>query len=150
MADYLRQLRNDEKRSKFATIGCITADVLKRTGANDGATFVAGDFLRTAEVPGGAYTIRFYAVVAEAFATTSVLTWGFEDAQAMGVPILTALDLTTEDETIALPLTGVGRFEGKTPLGITCNQAAIESNTGKVYLVVEYTEAPVTAGCYAA
>ncbi len=150
MADYLRQLRNDEKRSKFATIGCITADVFKRTGDIDDATFVAGDFLRTAQVPGGAYTVRFYAVVAEAFAATAVLTWGFEDNQIMGTPIITALDLTVEDETIALPLTSVGRFEGKTPLGITCNQAAIDSNVGKVYLVVEYTEAPVKAGCYSA
>jgi len=148
--DYLRQLRNDEKRSKFATIAAITSETLKAEGAFDGVAFAVGDFMRTAQVPGGAYTVRFYAVVAEAFAAGATIDWGFETSQAMGDLILDDLDLTAVDETIALPVTGSGRTEGKTPMGITANQAAIDSTLGKVYLVVEYTEAPVRAGVYSA
>jgi len=148
--DYLRQLRNDEKRSKFATVASITSDTLKATGAFDGVAFVPADFMRVAMIPGEAFTVRFYAVVAEAFAAGSTLDWGFETSEAMGTIILDDLDLAVEDETIALPLTGADRYDVKTPLGISANQAAIDSNTGKVYLVVEYLEAPVTAGCYTA
>jgi len=148
--DYLRQLRNDEKRSKFATISAITAKTLKATGAFDKAALTPTDFMRSAMLPEKAYTVRFFAVVAEPFAAGATLDWGFETAEAMGDIVLDDLDLTVSDETIALPLTGSGRTEGRTPMGIVANQAAIDSTTGKVYLVVEYTEAPVTAGCYSA
>ena len=148
--DYLRQLRNDEKRSKFATVALITPSVLQTEGAFDKAIFAATDYMRTAQVPGGSYTVRFYSVVSEPFATGATLDWGFETNQALGTIILDDLDLATQAETIGLPLTGSGRYDGKTPMGITCNQAAIDSAVGKVYLVVEYTESAVTAGCYTA
>ncbi len=147
--DYLRQLRNDEKRSKFATIAAITAGTLKATGAFDKAVFAPTDYMRTAQLPGGSYVVRFYAIVAEPFAAGATIDWGFEASQVMGSLILDDLDLAVEDETIALADSG-GRFEGKTPLGISANQAAIDSTVGKVYLVVEYLESPVTAGCYTA
>ena len=148
--DYLRQLRNDEKRSKFAAVATLENGIFNRVGAIDGLPFTATDFLRTAELPTGAHTIRFYAVVVEAFAAGAVLDWGFEASEAMGSPIIAALDLTFKDETIGLPLTSALIIESKTPLGVVVNQAAIDSVVGKVQLVVEYTETPVNAGCYTA
>jgi len=147
---YLRQLRNDEKRSKFATIATIDAETFKRVGDIDGLPFTATSFLRTAQVPGGAHTVRFYAIVVEAFAAGSVLDWGYEDNEAMGAPILADLDLAVKGESIALPLHSALIFESKTPLGVAATQQAIDSAVGKVQLVVEYIEAPVRAGCYSA
>ena len=148
--DYLRQLRNDEKRSKFATVVTIDSDTLKRVGAFDGLPLTPTDFLRVTQIPTGAHTVRFYAIVTEAFAAGSVLDWGYEDNEAMGAPILAALDLAVLWETIALPLHSALIFESKTALGVEANQAAIDSAVGKVQLVVEYTEAPAKAGCYTA
>ena len=148
--DYLRQLRNDEKRSKFATVATLDSDTFKRVGEFDGLAFTPADFLRVTQIPVGARTVRFYAVVVEAFAAGSTLDWGYEELEAMGAPILAALDLATTDETIALPLHSALIFESKTALGVAANQTAIDSAIGKVQLVVEYTEAPVKAGCYSA
>jgi len=148
--DYLRQLRNDEKRSKFATIATIDSDTLKRVGAFDGLPFTPTDFLRVTQIPAEAYTVRFYVVVVEAFAAGSVIDWGYEALEAMGAPILAAIPADVVDEYIALALSGATRTSVVTPIGIAANQEAIDSAVGKVQLVVEYIEAPVKAGCYTA
>jgi len=136
--DYLRQLANDEKRSRFATVATVIGrDIV---GPLTGT-------LAVSTIPGQSVAGKIYAVVTEAFEAGSTLDWGFTGGATD--TLIAGLDLATVGATIGLPVEG-GVYIIDAVTGITPNAAAIASNIGEVKLVIEFTQSEVKCGLYSA
>lgn len=143
MADYLRQLANDEKRSRCVTVATITGADLVGPLDPIGALVVSA-------IPKGSIVGKIYAVVTEPFAAGSTLTWGFVDtAGAIGVDLLTDLDLTVVGASRSQKYDG-GIYTLPTVTAIAPNTAAFDSSVGAVKLCIELTEPEVKSGKYSA
>lgn len=141
MADYLRQLANDEKRSRFITVGTVRGDDLEGP---------LGDILGLAVtgLPDNSIVGKVYAVVTEPFAAGSTLDWGFIDAGGIvGDELLVGLDLTVVGATRSQkPDGGIYTLLGVT--GIVPNASAFASTVGEVKLCMELTEVKIKSGKY--
>ena len=138
MSDFLRQLRNDEKRCTFSMVGTVDSKL-----ADSVAT------IPLFVVPQNSTVARVYAVTKEAFAVGSVVTVAIYQGSESGDVLFTDLPLDTVD-TVTISAEGdtAGRYETNQHVGATFNQTAVDSATGEAQIVVEFTEVPVTAGKY--
>ena len=137
MADFLRQLRNDEKRCTFSMIGTLTDELAVDTTAVP--LFV---------VPKRSTIARMYAITKEAFAAGSTVTIAIYSGSQSGEVIFTNLPLDTDGVVTMGPGDGAGRFDTDEHVNATFNAAAAASPAGEAQIVIEYTEVPVTAGAY--
>jgi len=138
MSDFLRQLRNDEKRCTFSMVG--TVDSKLADSVSSIPLFV---------VPKRSTIARIYAVTKEAFAAGSVVTVAIYQGSESGDVLFTDLPLDTVNAvTISAEGDTSGRYETNQHVGATFNQTAVDSATGEAQIVVEFTEVPVTAGKY--
>ena len=135
--DYLRQLRNDEKRCTFSMVGTVD-DVLA-------SSTVSIPFF---VVPKRSTIARIYAVTKEAFAAGSTVTVEVVTGSESGKVLFTALPLDTTSTVTMGDGDGSGRWATDNYIGCTFNQAAVDSPTGEAQIIVEYTEVPVRAGAY--
>lgn len=141
--DYLRQLANDEKRSRCVTVATITGEDLVGPIDPIGALVISA-------IPQGSIVGKIYAVVTKPFAIGSTLTWGFVDtAGAIGASLLTDLDLTVVGASRSQKLDG-GIYTLATVTAIVPNTAAFASNIGEVKLCIELTEPETKSGMYSA
>ncbi len=141
--DYLRQLRNDEKRCIYSGVTSIGSG----EGLELGATTV--DVLLGARLPAQSFTSKVFAVVTEAFAAGSLASVGTVDGAGTElISLFSDLDLATEGATIGLDQ--IGYTSTATDIGYSLNQAGLDSATGLVQIVTVYTEEPATAGRYSA
>jgi len=137
MANYLRQLRNDEKRRTFSMVGSVTPDI---------AT-VATTAIPLFVIPKRSTIARIYVVNKDAFAAGSEVTFEIYRGSEVGKVLFTAHPLDTG--TIAMgDGDGSGRWDTDEYVSCTFNQAAVDSVTGEAQLVIEFTEVPVCAGAY--
>lgn len=138
MADYLRQLGNDEKRCPSAVVATVAgADIVGPLATTD---------LAVATIPANSALGRVYVVVTEAFAAGSTLDFG-----VTGLPtnFLTGLDLATVGASRSQVLHGSVNPADLLAI-ITPNANAIASTVGEVKLVIELTETNLKAGMYTA
>lgn len=144
MADYLRQLSNDEKRSRFIVVATVTGEDL--VGPLDPIVALA-----VSALPKGSITGKVYAVVTKPFAAGSLLTWGIADVSgAMGaLTLLTDLDLATVGVTRTSKFYNGISINGAS-IAIVPNTAAFDSVVGEVKLVMEISEPRVKSGKYSA
>ena len=145
MPNYKRQLRNDEKRFRFSAISTVTADDL-------GPDMVDGDAIALPIIPKETFSYRVTAVVKEAFAPGSTVTYGV--GGIYGFPTLnteffTDLDLTAVGATISDVLVDMAKFRKEAKAqGAFFNQAAIDSAVGEVQFVFEFVEDLARDGSY--
>ncbi len=140
--DYLRQLSNDEKRSRCAVVATIRgADMVGPLGGDMPGT------LAISTIPAQSVQGKVYAVVTEAFASGSTLDWGRYDG--LGDEYLQSLSLTSVGSTISTVAFG-SVFTTDTITSIVPNASALSSVVGEVKLVVELTEAAVKSGKFSA
>ena len=138
MADYLRQLRNDEKRCTFAMVASLTPTLAVDVG--DTPLFV---------VPEGSTIARIYAVIKEQFAVGSSVTVSIAAGSEAGDVYFTNLSLDQPIGSVEIgPGDSVGKYATVQDIKAVFNQAAVDSAVGEAYIVVEFTEVPVTAGAY--
>lgn len=144
MADYLRQLENDEKRSRCIVVATVTGEDLNGPLDPIGALAVSA-------LPEEAIGGKIYAVVTKPFAAGSTLTWGFADVSGgMG-----SLILLTDLNLAAIGVTRSQEFNGGivttgAVTAIVPNAAAFDSSVGEVKLCIELTETRVKSGKYSA
>jgi len=138
MMDYLRQLRNDEKRCTFSMVGTVD-DVFASEALVSIPFFV---------VPKRSTIARIYAVTKEAFAAGSTATVEVVTGSESGKVLFTTLPLDTTSTVTMGDGDGSGRWATDNYIGCTFNQAAVDSPTGEAQIIVEYTEVPVRAGAY--
>ena len=143
MANYLRQLRNDEKRYRFANI------VTVKGGDLNGIT--PADFVLFPVIPGNAFNYRVSAIVKEAFASGATADFGtFDEATSTpdGVLLFDDLDLTTVGAKIS-DGGAIRKYmdKAKSMFG-QFSQAAIDSNIGEVQFVFEVIEDDARDGSY--
>ena len=137
--DYLRQLRNDEKRMSFSMVGTVD-DTLADTIDNI-PLFV---------VPKRSTIARIYAVTKVPFAAGSTVTVSIYQGEDQG-ELLTALPLDTENTITMSPKTDTAaRYATDEYVGGEFNQAAVDSAVGEAQIIVEFTEVPVCSGKYSA
>ena len=138
MADYLRQLGNDEKRCPCAVVATVAgSDII---GPLADAT------LAISTIPAKSALGRVYVVVTEAFAAGSTLDFG---VTGVGTKFLTGLDLATLGATRSQVLHGGVNLADLLAI-ITPNANAIALTVGEVKLVIELTETELRAGMYTA
>ena len=139
MADYLRQLRNDEKRCSFAMVGSLDDNIATTTAVSP--LFV---------VPKGSMVTRIYAIIKEQFAVGSSVTVEVTDGDSVGTAYFTnlSLDTTVGEATISDVSDTEAAYSIDNSVGVTFNQAAVDSVVGEAQIIVEFTEVPVTAGAY--
>lgn len=136
--DYLRQLRNDEKRCTYSMVG--TLDSKFASVITPLPLFV---------VPTRSTIGRVYAVTKAAFAAGSTVTVEIYEGSAIGTVLFTDLPIdTTGVVTISADTDTAGRYATAEHVSVTLNQAAVDSAVGEAQIVVEFTEVPVTAGAY--
>ena len=136
--DYLRQLRNDEKRCTFSEVG-----TLDPTYASEALVS-----LPLFVVPKRSTIARIYAVQKEAFAAGSTVTIEVTQGSESGDVLFTTLPLDVTGAVVMGPGDTAGRWLTDNYIGSTFNQAAVDSAVGEAQIVIEFTEAPVTAGAY--
>ena len=141
MANYLRQLRNDEKRFRFAHVITVKGGEL-----NDVAP---ADYLLFPNIQGNTFNYRVSAVVKEAFASGATADFGTFDEYTStpdNVLLFDDLDLTTVGAKVGL---GIKKYMDKTKAVFAqFNQAAIDSNIGEVQFVFEVIEDDACDGSY--
>jgi len=139
MSDFLRQLRNDEKRCTFSMVGTIDKDLASEASVQ----------LPLFVVPKRSTIARIYAVTKEPFATGAEVTIEIYRGSEDGDVLFTTLPLDTTN-TVTLSDVGdtAGRYSTEEYVGATFNQEAVDSVVGEAQIVVEFTEVPVTAGKY--
>ena len=139
MADYLRQLKNDEKRRTFSMVGTINPGSASATTAKM-CLFV---------VPKRATRARIYAVPKEAFAAGATVTFEVYKGDEAGKVLFTTLALDTGIGSVTMgDGDSAGRWATDEYVGATFNQAAVDSAVGEAQIVIEFTEVPVCAGSY--
>ena len=138
MADYLRQLRNDEKRRTFSMVGTINPDSASATTANM-PLFV---------VPKRSTIARIYAVPKEAFAAGATVDVNVYRGDEAPKVLFAALPLDATGAIVMGTGDTAGRWKTDEYVGVTFNQAAVDSVVGEAQIVIEFTEVPVTAGAY--
>ena len=136
--DYLRQLRNDEKRCTFSMVASLDDALAATTG--DTPLFV---------VPKRSTVARIYAVVKEPFLVGSSVTVSIYQGSESGDVLFSNLALDQAAGSVDIgPGDTVGRYTTEEHVKAVFNQAAVDSTVGEAYIVVEFTEVPVTAGSY--
>ncbi len=138
MADYLRQLRNDEKRRTFSMVGTVNPDSASATTA-DMPLFV---------VPKRSTIARIYAVQKEAFAAGATVDVNVYRGDEAPKVLFTALPLDVTGAIVMGTGDTAGRWKTDEYVGVTFNQAAVDSAIGEAQIVVEFTEVPVCSGSY--
>ncbi len=139
MADYLRQLRNDEKRRTFSMVGTVNPAFA------DEALVSIPLFV----VPKRSTIARIYVVNKEAFAAGATVTFEVYRGDETGKVLFTTLALDTGIGSVTMgDGDTAGRWSTDQYVGATFNQAAVDSVTGEAQLIIEFTEVPVTAGAY--
>jgi hypothetical protein len=141
--DYLRQLRNDEKRGTYAEV--IT---LKAGDFPDEATTADGFLL--GRLDGKVFVDRAYAVVKEAFPAGSTISFGYINEntgglvsvlfQDLDLTVVGAVNATVEPDAM-IQIQHLGAAEASQP---TLDAV----NVGEVQFVIEYTEDATTTGSY--
>lgn len=137
--DYLRQLSNDEKRSRCATVATVEGRDLEGP--------LASPDLGVSTIPGQSTITGIYAVVTEAFAASATLDFGLTGVASDA--FLADLDLTVVGTTRSTYAHG-GVFIGDAVTTVTPNTEAINSSTGRVKLVIEMDTTRVKSGKYSA
>ena len=139
MADYLRQVRNDEKRRTFSMVGTVNPESASATTA-DMPLFV---------VPKRSTIARIYFVNKVAFAAGATVDVNVYRGDEAPKVLFTAAPL---DVGVGTLLMGdgdtAGRWKTDEFVGVTFNQAAVDSVVGEAQIVIEFTEVPVCAGSY--
>ena len=136
--DYLRQLRNDEKRCSFSVVGTVTP-------ASATEALVSLPFI---EVPKNSTIARIYAITKEAFAAGSTVTVEVVGGSETGNVLFTTLPLDTINTVTMGDGDSAGKWRTDNSIGSTFNQAAVDSVVGEAQIIVEFTEVPVCAGAY--
>ena len=138
MADYLRQLRNDEKRCTFSMVGTVNPKYATSTTA-DLPLFV---------VPKRSTIARIYAVQKTAFAAGATVDVNVYRGDEAPKVLFTALPLDVTGAVVMGDGDTAGRWKTDEFVGVTFNQAAVDSVVGEAQIVIEFTEVPVCAGSY--
>jgi len=144
MANYLRQLRNDEKRGVYAEVFTVKAGDFSEE-ATTADSFLVG------RLDGSCFTQRIYAVVKTPFPAGSTLTIGhINDKTGLSIaPWFTDFDLS-----VAGPIEGPidqMLFAAISAIGLTdVSQDTLDAVVGEVQFIVEYVEEPATTGSYTA
>jgi len=136
--DYLRQLRNDEKRCTFSMVGTVNPALASATTA-DMPLFV---------VPKRSTIARIYAVQKEAFAAGATVDVNVYKGDEAPKVLFTALPLDVAGAVVMGTGDTAGRWKTDEYVGVTFNQAAVDSVIGEAQIVIEFTEVPVCAGAY--
>ena len=138
MADYLRQLRNDEKRRTFSMVGTVNPESASATTA-DMPLFV---------IPKRSTIARIYAVQKGAFAAGATVDVNVYRGDEAPKVLFTALPLDVDGDVVMGDGDTAGRWKTDEYVGVTFNQAAVDSVIGEAQIVIEFTEVPVCAGSY--
>ena len=138
MADYLRQLRNDEKRCTFSMVGTVNPEFASAITA-DIPLFV---------VPKRSTIARIYFVNKVAFAAGATVDVNVYRGDEAPKVLFTALPLDVTGAVIMGDGDTAGRWKTDEYVGVTFNQAAVDSAIGEAQIVVEFTEVPVCSGSY--
>ena len=140
--DYLRQLRNDEKRGRYAEVITIKAgDFPDEATTADG--FLVG------RLDGLCFVDKAYAVVKTPFAAGSTLSFGSINENSGGLVEIWFQDLD-------LTVVGTTNATNNTTANINVNhlgiaqvsQPTLDSNVGEVQFIIEYVEETATTGSY--
>jgi len=137
MADYLRQVRNDEKRRTFSMVGTVNPDLA------GGVVLIP-----LMVVPKRSTIARIYAVQKEAFAAGSTVDVTVYQGDESPKTLFTALPLDVTGDVVMGGGDTAGRWKTDEYVGVTFNQAAVDSIIGEAQIVIEFTEVPVCAGTY--
>lgn len=136
--DYLRQLRNDEKRRTFSLVTTLDPEL---------ANTVTPEIMTI--VPKDSYIARIYAVTKVPFAAGATVTVAVAYGDDAGEVWFTALPLDTENVVTISPISDTAaKYGSGNQVASEFNQAAVDSAYGEVQIVAEFTEEPVTAGAY--
>ena len=136
--DYLRQLRNDEKRCTYSMVASLGGGLAATTG--DTPLFV---------VPKRSTIARIYAVIKEPFLVGSSVTVSIYQGSESGDVLFSNLALDQAAGSVDIgPGDSAGRYSTEEHVKAVFNQSAVDSAVGEAYIVVEFTEVPVTAGAY--
>jgi len=138
MADYLRQVRNDEKRRTFSMVGTVDPELASAITA-DMPLFV---------VPKRSTIARIYAVQKEAFAAGATVDVNVYRGDEAPKVLFTALPLDVTGAVVMGDGDTAGKWFTDEYVGATFNQAAVDSIIGEAQIVIEFTEVPVCAGAY--
>jgi len=138
--DYLRQLRNDEKRATFSMVGTGTPSLTIDAEAGVSVPFFV--------IPKRSTIARIYTVTKSAFAAGATATIEVYRGSEDGVVLFTDLPLDTLNTVTMGDGDSAGRWTTANYVGIAFNQAAIDSVVGEFKVVVEFTEVPVCVGAY--
>jgi hypothetical protein len=144
MANYLRQLRNDEKRGVYTDVF-----TLKAGDFPDEAT--TADAFLVGRLDGSCFASRIFAVVKTPFPAGSTVTIGHvNDKTGLSIaPWFTDFDLSVGG-TVEGPLDKM-LFAAISHVGFTApSQDLLDATTGEVQFIIEYTEEPATTGSYTA
>ena len=136
--DYLRQLRNDEKRKTFSMVGTVNPELASATTA-DMPLFV---------IPKRSTIARIYFVNKVAFAAGATVDVNVYRGDEAPKVLFTALPLDVDGDVVMGDGDTAGRWKTDEFVGVTFNQAAVDSAVGEAQIVIEFTEVPVTAGAY--
>ena len=137
MADYLRQVRNDEKRRTFSMVGTVNPDLA------GGVVLIP-----LMVVPKRSTIARIYAVQKEAFAAGSTVEVEVYKGDESPKTLFIALPLDVAGSVVNGGGDTAGRWKTDEYVGVTFNQAAVDSIIGEAQIVIEFTEVPVCAGAY--
>ena len=135
--DYLRQLRNDEKRKTFSMVGTVNPEMAE--DLTEVPLFV---------VPKRSTISRIYAVQKEAFAAGSTVTVEVYRGSESGKILFATLPLDVTGDVVMGDGDTAGKWFTDEYVGATFNQAAVDSIIGEAQIVIEFTEVPVCAGAY--
>lgn len=145
MADLLRQLRNDEKRYRFAHVVTVRGEDL------DGTEITPTDIMLFPNIQGNSFNYRVSAVVKEAFASGATCDFGtFDEATQTpdGVLLFDDLDLTVVGAKIS-DGGAIRKYMDKVKaMFAQFNQEAINSATGEVQFIFEIVEDSARDGSY--
>jgi hypothetical protein len=141
--DYFRQLRNDEKRGRYASVITIKAGDFPEEGTPTDS-FIAG------RLDGKVFIDKIYAVVKTPFAAGSTLTFGSLNENSGGTIDIWFQDLDLSIAGVSYPnATLVDAMINIQAIGaVNVTQEALDSNVGEVQFIIEYVEESATTGNY--
>ena len=140
--DYLRQLRNDEKRGLYAEIITVKAgDFPEEATPTDG--FLLG------RLDGKCFVDRIYAVIKTPFPAGSTISFGSINENTGGLfdVLFDDLDLTSVGTSKSLICPSAMVHTQYYGAGEVV-QATLDANVGEVQFIIEYSEEPATTGSY--
>ena len=135
--DYLRQLRNDEKRAKFSNVATLV---------NESAASLSN--LPLFVIPKRSCVTRVYAITKEPFIAGATVSISIAAGGEAGTIYFTDLPLDTTNVVTMGPGDTQGRYGSDNDVVANFNQAAIDSTVGEAQIIVEYTEVSVNTGAY--